>query len=133
MDKNLWSIKWWWSLWPRLYKFITEPNDFEITKSRKTIESIDNGYRTAIRYGLWIAIFIIAIDFILLMGSSVYAASQRFATYRPALYEPVLLNDKLLSYVVLVIVLSLTWRVIAIICGALLRLVELNEQTNRPK
>jgi hypothetical protein len=127
VDKNLWSIKWWWSLWPRIYKFITEPNDFEITKARKTIESIDNGYRTAIRYGLWIAIFFIAIDLILLFGSVV----TTFGGYRA--YEPVLLNDKLLSYVVLVIVLSLTWRVIAIICGALLRLVELNEQTNRPK
>lgn len=127
MDKNFWGTKWWWSLWPRTYKFILEPNDFEITKARKTIERIDNGYRTAIRYGLWIAIFFIAIDLILLFGSVVTTA----AGFR--IYEPVLLNDKLLPYVILVIVLSLTWRVITIICGALLRLVELNEQTNRPK
>jgi hypothetical protein len=116
-----------WSFWPRTYKFILEPNDFEISKARKTIESIDNGYRTVIRYSLWVAIFFIAIDLILLFGSIVTTASGFRA------YEPMLLNDKLLPYAILVIVLSLTWRVITIICGALLRLVELNEQTNRPK
>jgi hypothetical protein len=127
MDKNFWSIKWWWSLWPRAYNFVLEPNEFEITKARKTLERIDNGYRTAVRYGLWFAVFFLAIDVILLIGSMV----TTFGGYRA--YEPVLLNFMLWPYAILVIVLCLTWRLIAIICGALLRLVELNENANRPK
>ena len=127
MDKNFRSFKWWWSLWPKTYKFVLEPNDFEITKARKTFEIIDKGYRTAVRYGLWIAVFFLVSDLVL----GIVSIATGFSSYRA--YEPVLLNNMLLPYAIIVIVVCLTWRLIAIICGALLRLVELNENANRPK